>query len=298
MGSENAKQPLWHGLVAGGCAAMVSRVFTYPPDTVKARLQVQESSGRLKSSSYNGTVDAFFKIAEREGIRGFYRGFGALLVTVVPANMCYFSGYEIGKRISPKSWKVGSDVVTAVFAQALAGIVYCPIDIVKQAVQTSSIMHGDQVLSPTQAAQSIWRSQGIRGFYRGFLAMNTLWMPWNLIYLTMYEASKRRAYEWKLGNSKYPGTSKRGEPDGLPPWVYPVCSSSCAAVAAIVTHPIDVVKTRLQVISARSGKAPSSMEVARELWGSQGLAGFQRGMSARVMTMCVAPHSAGLCMKR
>lgn len=178
---------------------------------------------------------------------------------------------------------MGSDVVTAVFAQALAGVVYCPIDIVKQAVQTSSIMHGNQVLSPTQAAQNIWVAQGLRGFYRGFLAMNALWMPWNLIYLTMYEASKRRAYEWKIGQR----SSKRGEGDGLPPWVYPVCSSSCAAVAAIVTHPIDVVKTRLQVISARSGKAPSSIEVVRELWGSQGLAGFRRGMSARVMTMCL-----------
>lgn len=193
-------------------------------------------------------------------------------------------GYEIGKRLSPKDWNVGSDVVTAVFAQALAGVVYCPIDIVKQAVQTSSIMPGNQVLSPMQAARNIWRSQGVRGFYRGFLAMNALWMPWNLIYLTMYEAAKRKAYEWKIRENGSRGSSKGS---GLPAWVYPVCSSSCAAVAAVATHPIDVVKTRLQVISARSGSAPSSMQVARELWATQGMAGFRRGMSARVMTMCV-----------
>lgn len=44
----------WGSTLMGGLAD--------PPDTVKARLQVQESSGRLKSLSYNGTVDAFFKV--------------------------------------------------------------------------------------------------------------------------------------------------------------------------------------------------------------------------------------------
>ncbi len=31
------------------------------------------------------------QIARHEGVPGFYRGFGAILITVVPANMCYFS---------------------------------------------------------------------------------------------------------------------------------------------------------------------------------------------------------------
>ncbi len=39
----------------------------------------------------------------------------------------------------------------------------------------------------------------------------------------------------------------------LPLWTYPVCSSLCSATASIVTHPIDVVKTRLQVLSNRAG---------------------------------------------
>jgi len=36
-------------------------------------------------------VSSHLQISEAEGVRGFYRGFGALLLTVVPANMCYFS---------------------------------------------------------------------------------------------------------------------------------------------------------------------------------------------------------------
>ena len=215
------------------------------------------------------------------------------------------SGYELGKRLTPRDWGVGSDVVTAIFAQSLAGVAYCPIDIVKQTVQTAAIMSASgesSTTSPWQASKNIWNAQGIRGFYRGFLAMNALWMPWNLIYLTMYEASKRRAYEWKLKDMKQQGISRRflRKEDGdhevvsspaydqvLPPWVYPVCSSSCAAVAATITHPIDVIKTRLQVMSAITGKRQKAWDVTRRLWETDGLAGFSKGLGARVMTMCV-----------
>lgn len=209
----------------------------------------------------------------------------------------------MGKRLTPRDWGVGSDVVTAVFAQSLAGVAYCPIDIVKQTVQTAAIMStpGSNVTtSPLQATKNIWNAQGIRGFYRGFVAMNSLWMPWNLIYLTMYEASKRKAYEWKMKELKHRhGVSSRlfQSKDGdheivsyalvLPAWVYPVCSSSCAAIAATVTHPIDVIKTRLQVTSAITGKRQRALDVTRRLWESDGIAGFSKGLSARVMTMGV-----------
>ena len=90
--------PVWHGLAAGASSAIVSRCFTYPPDSVKARLQVQGAGGGTGGASggggggrvlYSGTLDAFRQIARAEGLPGFYRGFGSILLTVIPANMCY-----------------------------------------------------------------------------------------------------------------------------------------------------------------------------------------------------------------
>lgn len=98
----DAAAPPWHATIAGGASAVVSRTFTCawveplppppldcpaaaacwdpaghlrlavpsnctpadPPDTVKARLQVQGSGGA--SMVYRGTADAFAKIAARE----------------------------------------------------------------------------------------------------------------------------------------------------------------------------------------------------------------------------------------
>lgn len=116
--------------------APIPTVSADPPDTVKARLQVQGAGGA--GVLYQGTLDAFAKIAAREvrcsgddrlagcllllvdrnenpassavpgfwhgvvdlfnrapllllqGVPGFYRGFGGILLTVIPANCCYF----------------------------------------------------------------------------------------------------------------------------------------------------------------------------------------------------------------
>ena len=46
----------------------------------------------------------------------------------------------------------------------------------------------------------------------------------------------------------------------LPPWVLGVCSAGSASLAGVLTHPADVVKTRLQVMGAEAGTSgPSGM---------------------------------------
>ena len=286
-----ASPPIYHSLVAGGCAAVASRVFTLPPDTIKARQQV--------SSIYKGTKDAFVKIVRQEGVKGLYPGFLPLLMTVVPANMCYFGGYELGKRITPSEWGPGRDMATAIIAQSLAGVAYCPIDIVKQTVQTATVIQGGEsrMANPWHAARTIWSAQGVKGFYRGFVAMNCLWMPWNLIYLTLYEASKRNVHEYRRREGAHSGATQRyvrgeGGKDGvevfevsprslaeeLPVWSYPLCSSVAAAVAALATHPIDCIKTNMQVLSAQTGKRQAASTIARELWRTRGLMKGWSGM--------------------
>jgi solute carrier family 25 citrate transporter 1 len=238
------------------------------------------------------------------------------------------SGYELGKRITPRTWGTASDLMTATIAQTVAGCVFCPIDIVKQRVQTAGVMAAPAAgaaagpaaaaaaaarITPLEAARAVWAHQGLRGFYRGYWAMNALWMPWNLIYLPLYEASKRRVYHWqrrRQAEGQARGGGVRHQPAGveeggaggvvvlhtdlplsqvLPAWAFPLCSSTSAAVAAVVTHPVDVVKTRLQVLSAAEAgrERRTAVGVARELHLAEGAAGFGRGMAARVATLSV-----------
>jgi hypothetical protein len=56
-----------------------------PADTVKARLQMQ---GALSAAPvYHSTGHAFASLARAEGVPGFYRGFGAILLGFAPAQV-------------------------------------------------------------------------------------------------------------------------------------------------------------------------------------------------------------------
>jgi hypothetical protein len=64
------------------------------------------------------------------------------------------------------------------------------------------------------------------------------------------------------------------EPGQLPPWVLGWCSAGAAAVATVLTHPADVVKTRLQVLSglpsASGPRALTALQVARTTLAQEG----------------------------
>lgn len=91
--AQNQQQPLWHSFVAGATSGLAARIATFPADTLKARLQIKGAVCSVgDASQYRTTAAAASHILATEGFRGFYRGFGAVLWGVVPANLSYFGG--------------------------------------------------------------------------------------------------------------------------------------------------------------------------------------------------------------
>ena len=79
--------------------------------------------------------------------------------------------------------------------------------------------------------------------------------------------------------SGMPDRRQHRSPD-LPGWAIGACSAASAAAAAVITHPLDVVKTRLQVQGAVPAAASSSsrramgssasLQIARDLLATEG----------------------------
>ena len=71
-----------------------------PIDVIKNRLQLQRSDASGKVIAYPGqpvyknTFDAFIKIGAKDGIRGFYKGYGVTLLSFGPFSALYFLFYE------------------------------------------------------------------------------------------------------------------------------------------------------------------------------------------------------------
>ena len=141
-GKEPALMSLPAVILAGGLSGFTSRFATHPFDTVKTQMQVQ---GVLRPSpmKYKGVVDGAFKIFARDGPAGFYRGFGAVITGVPFASGAYFGGYETSKALMPESLvgATASYVGAGMVAQAAAGVVYTPMDVVKVRGRAARVMH-------------------------------------------------------------------------------------------------------------------------------------------------------------
>lgn len=76
------------GSITGTFAATVC----FPLDTIRRRMQ-------MKGQVYKGQFDAFYQIYTKEGMKGFFRGWGANTLKVVPQNSIRFVSYELMKQL-------------------------------------------------------------------------------------------------------------------------------------------------------------------------------------------------------
>eukprot|EP00879_Flechtneria_rotunda_P018604 GHRR01019522.1.p2 GENE.GHRR01019522.1~~GHRR01019522.1.p2 ORF type:complete len:141 (+),score=46.12 GHRR01019522.1:288-710(+) len=95
------KKSVYHGekpqspianLFMGGAAGTVAATICYPLDTIRRRMQ-------MKGQTYNNQLHAFQSIWVKEGMRGFYRGWAANTIKVVPQNAIRLVSYEALKAV-------------------------------------------------------------------------------------------------------------------------------------------------------------------------------------------------------
>lgn len=82
------------------CGMFVVMVVS-PFDVVSTRLYNQKVVSK-KGKLYNGIFDCFWKILRIEGIKGFYKGVGALYTRVAPHTILVFVFWEQAKKLANK----------------------------------------------------------------------------------------------------------------------------------------------------------------------------------------------------
>lgn len=125
-------------------ADLAASVVYVPSEVLKTRLQLQ---GRYNNPffrsgyNYRSSLDAARTIVRKEGLSALFYGYKATLCRDLPFSALQFAFYEQGQNWS-KDW-VGSrdiglplEILTAAAAGGLAGVMTCPLDVVKTRVQT------------------------------------------------------------------------------------------------------------------------------------------------------------------
>ncbi|EFZ00784.2 mitochondrial carrier protein [Metarhizium robertsii] len=258
---------------AGAVAAFTVDVLVYPLDTLKTRYQSQDYLSAYGTSSRKALAP-----------RGLYQGIGSVVLATLPAAGLFFSTYEkakavIGNLPLHQSLVHASASATAELASCL---VLAPAEVIKQNAQ---ILREDRTKSRTSTSLQAWRQLAAgdapRRLFTGYTALVARNLPFTALQFPIFE--HLRSWAWERRRQR--GSQERGVLEmGL---VAGASAGGAGAVAAWVTTPSDVVKTRMMLTAARPGCRSgegggkngrvASWTVTRQIYNERGLVGFFRG---------------------
>ncbi|KAF3902637.1 Mitoferrin [Orbilia brochopaga] len=242
----------------------------------------------------------------------------------IPANVIYFTGYE-SLRYSNKSpiSKLSDNVAPLVagsLARTIAATVIAPLELFKTRLQAAAHPKGTSAAETGQISafrqtihgvRSMVAQDGLASLWRGL--MLTLWrdVPFSGIYWWGYETVRAFLAQERYGRKHHLGPLERhrveseilsSEEDKATFTDSFIAGATSGAVAAFVTTPFDVGKTRRQVWKAAhestgEGSASATMtsegsmpKVLKEIYQREGLSGLFRGCTPRMLK--VAPACA------
>lgn len=226
--NSKASNYFFVSLVSGGCAGTATDLTFFPIDTLKTRLQ---ASG------------GFFN---NGGFRGLYKGLGSALVGSAPSASLFFITYDTMKRylyrVLPSHFSKESTALTVahMISSSMGEIAACtvrvPVEVIKQRTQSMQFKtswKSFKFIAGNKSGEGI-----LKGLYRGYGSTIMREIPFTTIEFPLYEALKA---EWaEKTNVKY-----------LSPGKDAVCGSIAGGIAAAITTPLDVLKTRLMLEKQR-----------------------------------------------
>ncbi|KAL4073281.1 mitochondrial carrier domain-containing protein [Scleroderma yunnanense] len=248
------RKPLFvQSLLAGGAAGTAVDLLFFPIDTVKTRLQ--SAQGFVKAG----------------GFRGIYKGVGSVVVGSAPGAAVFFSTYDSMKRTLPIQGQLSplNHMISASIGEVAACLIRVPTEVIKTRTQTSS--YGTSAASSLTCAKLVLQSDGIKGFYRGFGITVMREIPFTSLQFPLYEYLKYRVSLAK--NSRRLHASEAA-----------ICGSIAGGVAAALTTPLDVLKTRVMLdMRDPSSRFPSLLSRARDIYTREGFCALFAGVVPRTL---------------
>ncbi|KAG7477553.1 hypothetical protein MATL_G00070850 [Megalops atlanticus] len=275
-------------LFAGGCGGTVGAIMTCPLEVLKTRLQ---SSGlalrpvfQVQLGTLSGTsvlrpapvtpslLQVLRSILEKEGPRSLFRGLGPNLVGVAPSRAIYFAAYSKSKEMFNGIFVPNSGLVhmsSAGFAAFVTNSLMNPIWMVKTRMQLEKRARGEKKMNALQCARYVYRTEGVRGFYRGLTA-SYAGISETMICFLIYETLKKHLADNRFSPANS-GTDKRPS-DFLDLMAAAAIAKGCASCIA---YPHEVIRTRLR---EEGSKYKYFFQTGRLVALEEGYAAFYRGL--------------------
>ncbi|XP_068248637.1 solute carrier family 25 member 44 [Palaemon carinicauda] len=260
------------------------RCFLYPFTVIKTRIQIQRHS-----EVYKGTFDAFQKISKYEGVGGLYKGFWISAFQIV-SGIFYITTYESVRHILQQRG-VQDNRIKAMIGGGCASLVgqtiIVPFDIISQHMMVLgqlerrgktkvvvnplniSFHKKPKIQVAAEIVRKIYKTDGVRGFYRGYLASISAYVPNSALWWSFYHF-----YQDHLVRIAPVGTSAL--------LLQCIAAPLGGCTTVLITNPLDIVRARLQV--HRTGGFGHTF---RLLWQEEQIRIFTKGLSPRMFQSCI-----------
>ncbi|EDW00142.1 mitochondrial ornithine transporter 1 [Drosophila grimshawi] len=261
---------------AGSLGGAAQVYVSQPLDTVKVKLQTFPEK-------YKGMFDCFVNTYRKDGVmHGLYAGSVPAVVANVAENSVLFAAYGgcqkfvsymLGKELTSEL-TIAQNACAGSLAAFFSTLTLCPTELIKCKLQALREMK--HFVEPSQAAdirtpwtltRYIWRTEGIRGFYRGLTSTFIREMPGYFFFFGSYEGAR------ELFRRK----------DQTKDEIGPVRTMVAGAIGGVClwtsTFPADVIKSRIQVKNLNEGMLQVGAEIVRR----EGVFALYRGLLPSVL---------------
>lgn len=252
----------------------------------------------------HNTADALYKITKYEGVSALYNGLRPSLIMAVPSTVLYFSCYDYLRNTYRDEFgfsRTAAALTAGSSARVIAATVISPLELVRTKMQASNTPQTIQHLVSTQIQR-----KGFTSLWQGLTPTLFRDVPFSAIYWAVVERSKEvyrpKVIEWL--HSRY-GTSQSTLEEFTTSFL---AGATGGMIAATLTNPFDVIKTRRQVFDYAPDVPPevlrkesSTIHIARKIMATEGSSGFMVGLTprlAKTMPACAIMLSSYEAAKR
>ncbi|KAF8922483.1 mitochondrial carrier [Mucidula mucida] len=220
-----------------------------PVQAVEGELVCVWDHGVFRAERVNGFYDAVKHVWKAEGMRGLWKGSGTTLVIGVPSSTAYMLTYDhlLNVLLPPI---LPSDSLTPLTAGILArssiSTIASPLELIRTNLQSTPLSPNNPhtLRSVLKSVRELVRTNGVGCLWRGLGP--TLWrdVPFSGFYWLSYESLKKG-----FARNGYQGA-----------WIAFICGAASGTGSALLTSPMDVLKTRRQalVMSSSSGSGSAT----------------------------------------
>lgn len=235
------------------------------------------------------TFQGFMVVSRGEGLATLWRGLSLTLFMAVPSNIIYFTGYDYISDHSPIRSHALNPLFCGAFARLISATVISPVELVKTRLQSipSDPLSSSKILSNLlKDSLALVKLQGVKTLFTGLQI--TLWrdVPFSGIYWLNYEYFKKTTSN--LLKADFKNTTSNEDHKVFASSF--ISGSVSGLIAAFVTNPFDVGKTRMQIcdIDQNPKQRPSMFKFLYGIYRKEGVRALYSGFPARALKIAPA----------